>query len=431
MPSLAREPYRLFFPCGLAASIAGVLLWPLYYHHLALQEAALNAGGIAPAAMAYPALAHARVMIEGFFCALVLGFLGTALPRVLGAKPMRWPELVVIFVPWLAAFLCHVRGIFDPLRSPVWLRCGDACFASAVLLLFVVLAPRFFRRTDVPPPGFPLALLGVGGGAIAAAVLAVAAPSLSFSWTTFLQLVLYQGFPLLPVLGIAPFLLPRFFGRPSAHLLPESFAPPAGWARLAWISLATGAAVIATFALEAFGHPVIGQALRAVIALDAFFKTTPAFRKSLTKASLATAIRVAMLSIAAGFIANALYPSTRTGNLHLTFVSGLALLALAVATRVILGHGGRHDLLGGKLVFIRWGIGLAILAATTRMSADYLPAIMVSHHKYAAWTWVAFALVWFVPLARYLLREDPDEATAPLPQPLPPVRKCPQPALPR
>ena len=62
---LAAEPFRLFFPAGLLWSLIGVLLWPLFY-----------AGELS----FHPGIAHARLMIQGFGGALVLGFLGIVWP---------------------------------------------------------------------------------------------------------------------------------------------------------------------------------------------------------------------------------------------------------------------------------------------------------------------------------------------------------------
>jgi uncharacterized protein involved in response to NO len=82
---------------------------------------------------------------------------------------------------------------------------------------------------------------------------------------------------------------------------------------------------------------------------------------------------------------------------------------MAVGTRVILGHAGRHDLLTGKIVWLRWVVGLLILAATTRMSCDFLPNLRVSHLIYAGWTWAIAAVIWLIALAKYLLRNEDSE----------------------
>lgn len=79
---LAAEPYRVFFFSGAAWSIIGVTLWPLYY---------------AQALSFYPGLAHARIMIEAFGGAFVVGFLGTSGPRMAAAPKLTPCELLWLF----------------------------------------------------------------------------------------------------------------------------------------------------------------------------------------------------------------------------------------------------------------------------------------------------------------------------------------------
>ena len=67
------EPFRIFFPLGLLLGAIGVALWPLYVWH---------------AIDFYPAQAHVRLMIEGLMGSFIIGFLGTAGPRLLDARPL-------------------------------------------------------------------------------------------------------------------------------------------------------------------------------------------------------------------------------------------------------------------------------------------------------------------------------------------------------
>src|SRR5215210_485063 len=71
---LGGEPFRIFFPAGVLAGIIGVSLWPLYFTHIT---------------EFYPGLGHARIMACGLFGAFIFGFLGTAMPRMLSAKPLH------------------------------------------------------------------------------------------------------------------------------------------------------------------------------------------------------------------------------------------------------------------------------------------------------------------------------------------------------
>ena len=73
---LCGEPFRLFFPLGFLASAMGVMLWPAVFR-----------GWIDY----YPLEAHARWMALGFGGSMIVGFLGTAAPRMLSApKFFRW-----------------------------------------------------------------------------------------------------------------------------------------------------------------------------------------------------------------------------------------------------------------------------------------------------------------------------------------------------
>ena len=84
---LGSEPYRIFFLSGILFSIAGVLMWPLFH------KGQLGF---------YPGVSHARVMIQAFAGAFVVGFLGTAGPRMLSAPRLKPWELVTLFFLHLA-----------------------------------------------------------------------------------------------------------------------------------------------------------------------------------------------------------------------------------------------------------------------------------------------------------------------------------------
>src|SRR6266571_3757319 len=91
---LGRETFRIFFPTGVLAGVAGVALWPLHFTNV-LEF--------------YPGLGHARIMACGLFGAFILGFLGTAMPRMLSAKPLHALQvlpLVAVHAAMVVAFAC-------------------------------------------------------------------------------------------------------------------------------------------------------------------------------------------------------------------------------------------------------------------------------------------------------------------------------------
>jgi uncharacterized protein involved in response to NO len=380
----ASEPYRLFFPLGILAAIAGVMMWPLLY-----------AGKLG----FYPAEAHSRVMIEGFMGAFVIGFLGTAFPRLAGNNPWSTGELARILLLWIGCVACAMTGR---------VAAADLLFATMLLLLLAGMIGRWMRgNRDTPPPGFVMALAGIAGGAVAAASLAWdQGRGMSIAGYQFAKLWLNQGFLLLPLLGIAPYLLPRFFGRESTHSFDDSPRPPKGWWQRAVASLACAIMIGTGFAMEACGEPLSGHLLRAVVVLAWFLLETPVFRRGKLRSTPGTVARLAVVGLVAGTAGAGLWPYSRVGSLHLFFAAGLGLAVLAVATRVVLGHAGRHDLLAGRILWLRVAAGLLVLAAATRMTSDFIPTVRVSHHIYAAWLWVLGGIVWLLAIGRYLGRSE-------------------------
>src|SRR5688572_11163431 len=89
------EPFRIFFPLGLASAVIGLALWPLFIY------------GALPI---YPSVMHTRLMIEGFMAAFIIGFLGTAGPRLLTAPHFTSPELAVLVALHVSTLAAHVAA---------------------------------------------------------------------------------------------------------------------------------------------------------------------------------------------------------------------------------------------------------------------------------------------------------------------------------
>jgi uncharacterized protein involved in response to NO len=225
-----REPFRIFFPAAVLAGVLGVALWPLHF------------GGIVPF---YPGPAHVRLMAYGFFGAFIFGFLGTALPRMLSAKPLGVGNVAALFGTYLLMVGSYSAG------KIVW---GDVVLLVWLALFLGMIAPRAWQRRDTPPPGFVLVALAwicVAAGAVIAVIQSRS--ELDLFWINLQRLLSSQGFVLLPILGIGPFLLPRFFGMESPHDFPEMTRPSAAWRRKAALALVVGVVIIGSFVWEAKG----------------------------------------------------------------------------------------------------------------------------------------------------------------------------------
>ncbi len=374
----ADEPFRVFFPLGVLASIFGVLLWP-----------ALSLEWIAY----YPLEAHARWMVLGFGGCFITGFLGTAGPRLLGSPPWRHWELFVHFFMALGmmTFLVLFRISAADLMAGLWL-----------LGVLASLLYRFFReRKDIPPPGMPMAALGLLSAGLAGIALSlIPVSNLSLQLFTFLRLLYFQGLIWLPVLAVAPFLLPRFFGKRSSHDFEDSVTLPAGWTRQFAGSLAVGILLIATFACEAWLAPRLGMVLRGTLVMLYLAVSVPGLAGVTRTNGLGLALRCVLLCSAGGWLLAAFFPLLRTGMIHLMFIGGAGLLIITVATRVILGHAGRHDQLTSPLKWFHAVWALIAFAAATRLTVDFIPKVRVSHLNYAAILWVAVLLFWLWKLRR-------------------------------
>ena len=383
---LCAEPFRLFFPLAVVVGLIGVALWPLHF-----------AGFVE----FYPGQSHARVMAYGFFTGFFMGFLGTALPRMLGSASFRPFEIGLLLALYLATVFCTLENKFE------W---GDTLFLLLLGAFCLVLFQRIWSRRDVPPPSFILVglamLCGLSGATLS---LWVSRTEDAFFAATLQHLLAYQGYILLPILGVGAFLLPRFFDLPNRQEFAESRTPPPGWTRQFAIALAAGALIIGSFWLEATGWARGGPALRLVISAVYLAREVPIYRGSQGPNSAALMLRLGFLCVLLGFLAMVIYPGYRIAVLHLTLVGGFAVITLVVATRVIFGHSGNGRLLKLRSRWLTIAVSLMMLGMITRVTGDFLPEGLTSHYSYGAALWIVAVLLWSVYVLPKVLRPDPED----------------------
>jgi|SRR5450755_734753 uncharacterized protein involved in response to NO len=374
------EPFRIFFPVGLLLGMAGVLLWPLFY---------------LGASIAYPSVAHARIMIEGFMASFIFGFLGTAGPRLTSTRPFALPETAAIFTLDLLAAGLHLGGAH---------RAGDICFLGCLLFFVRTIGIRFYERKDCPPPNFALVALGLLSG-IGGTVLVAYAETAQYSrGYQFGSALLNQCFVLLPILGVAPFFLERLLDLPRPDL-PESRAFPPGWFAQAAVAATIGIVIAGSFLLEIFGFGEIGAWTRSA-AIVIYLAAKMPFRG---RNFLANCLRVGIITTAIGFTVVAFFPGYRVGALHIVFITGFTLIAFAVAIRVVFGHGGRTDLLQKPLLFFIATVVLLFLAMISRFTADLTPGVRILHLLSAAICWLVAAFIWMVKVIPKVATADPED----------------------
>lgn len=362
----------MFFPEGVFAGILGVCLWPLYFGKLT---------------EFYPGQAHARIMAYGLFGGFIFGFLGTAMPRLLSAPPLGTRNVLVLLA-------LHLAMVISFAAQKIFV--GDILFIILLLWFVTLMALRARHRKDTPPPGFVLvglAFLCV----LAGAIIAVFQPWMEEAgayWIPLQGRLSYQGFVLLPILGIGPFILPRFFGLPNPHDFPETLMPSARWKCKAALALGSGLLIIASFFVESEGWPRTAHGIRfgttlLYLLIEFPFRLAPKLNNA-----LGASLRIAFAALVSGFILIALFPAFRVGLLHLTLIGGFAVITFTVATRVIFGHSGNVEKLRAKNRWLLFALGLMLFGMATRISGDFWPKIMSSHYSYGALLWTVGVLVW-------------------------------------
>lgn len=381
------EPFRIFFPIGMLIGIAGVALWPLFY-----------SGWLT----FYPVNAHTRLMIEGFTGFFIFGFLMTAGPRLLGVKAFTSISVYSILALGCVSSLAHLLN-----HSVI----GDLFFAAAILWTLLNARSAFSNRQDTPPPGFPLAALGMLCGLFGS--LALAASSSIYPNAIIFQLgkiLLYQGFTMLPVVGVGAFFFPRILGGANKHDFPEMMVPNDEWRRRFKRSLYVSIAFIASIVLELMSHTQLAYGLR-VVALTAYMLSEVPFHKFKPKSSMhGSQLIFTLATIVIGLAGAALFPLYRVAWLHAYLLTGLTSVIFLVSIRVVFGHSGRPDLIRKSVNISKWITGALILAAAARIFADYSMDNRITHYIYASIIWLICGLAWMIfvaPKARQINEEDP------------------------
>ena len=386
LEDLGKEPFRIFFPAGVLAGLIGVGLWPLYFSGMSAW---------------YPGQNHARIMAYGLFGGFIFGFLGTAMPRMLSAKPLNaWQAITLLAI--------HAMMVLSFATSKLVL--GDALFLVLLGAFGSCIAVRARKRRDTPPPGFVLVGLAFAC-VVVGTVLAILQNyrELSFFSVSLQRLLSYQGFVLLPILGIGPFILPRFFGMNSEHDFAEALVPSADWTRKAVLALVAGVLIVTSFFIEAAGWHRLAHWIRFLTTLTYLLLEMPFHRAPSAGSALGASIRIAFAVLLAGFLSIAVFPGYRVSLLHLTLIGGFAVIAFVVATRVVFGHSGNLERLKERNRWLLIAVGLMLFGMATRISGDVWPKLMISHYVYGALVWMAGVLLWaFFVLPKVFITEPED-----------------------
>ncbi len=389
---IADEPYRVFFPVALVVGMIGALLWPLYY-----------AGGLAGCPdwlklPFYPKIIHSYLMIEGFVGGFAVGFVGTALPKLMSAKPLNPWQVMTLLVIHLACCTCHLFGV---------VRMGNALFALMVGGLLVSLFFRLLKGKQVPPPSMLLATMGLLSGTLSALWLAWSGENGGEFGYLFAHRLLYQSFILLPLLGIGGYIFPMILGTTNRQSSLSGPNVTRAWNSKAFECVVLGGLLILTYWIEVqseggrHGYDALVKNMswvRFVLCFVWLLKESEWLRRTPTKGVMAFGLRAGIVCVLGGMITVGIWQEHRVALEHSLYIGGFGLITMIVAARVLFAHSGQVEKLQLWSKPLTFTVGLLLLTMLTRVSADFIPKVTISHHVYAAVLWVIISIIWGVAL---------------------------------
>lgn len=368
---LRREPYRLFMPLGIALGWAGVAHWLLY------------AMGILPH---YQPIFHALTQIQGFLMSFAVGFLMTAIPKRTGT----WPAAT-----WQIGL---AAGCLVGTPVAAWYErwaLSQGCWLLLAFLLvgFVLRRAVSSRAGRRPPVSFvwvPLAFtMGISGAILAGVGGALGGDR--WAWHEIGRGLVLQGMFLGLVVGIGSFALP---------LMTRGEAQPdaTGSRRDRWLlacHVVAAVALAATFWLERHA-PGPAHVCRGLLVLGALWRGGGLTHRPTKPGWNRRVIWVAAWLVPSGYFLAALFPAQPRAGLHVTFIGGFALLAMAVGAHVIVGHAGRDALKDGRPWPLVASGTLLLAAMIPRALLDFDPPRFFLWLGTAAAMFLAATLLWLV-----------------------------------
>jgi uncharacterized protein involved in response to NO len=372
---MASEPFRLFFPLGTLCAVVGALYWPGLFLEIIFKGHASRL--------------HIFLMIYGFMWGFIVGFLGTAVPRLTKSKTLSVLELAAL----LCFYLLTLGAIFWQHYS-----LAPAFFLLNLFGLLIMLARRILAQRPKLPPTFiyvPFGLLSAASASALSIASSLGWLALSESVLLWTRSLLFQGLILFLLLGIGGFLIRSILG--WAAPLPETAQaelPKFQGGRIGAVHAGVALLLFVSFWVEPF-YPQLSLVVRALLATLVVALQMKAYRRPISGKLTAGTLQIAMGLLLLGLWGQVFAPQAyRVAVLHVTFMGGFAISVFAVATRVILSHCGYSELLKGRYRPFTWAMILLIVGLATRFSANLMPDTFFSHLAYAGIIWIAGVLLW-------------------------------------
>ena len=367
---LAPDPYRVLFPVGIAAAIAGLVPWILVAARVPIP---------------YPGPGHAALMVQGFELAFVCGFLLTAMPAFTHGPRCSPAELGTVTALVGAHVVLAALGV----PAAAW------AFLAALGALGFVVARRVRPGGAAPPEEFLLVGTGMALG-LAGAVVQVLAALGRLPEAAVRAGVRCVSLGMLPalVLGLGGLLVPTF-ARMSDPLTIAGIAKAGERPRRRAFVLTVAGLLVLAVNLDFAGLIPAAAWCRALAALASTQLAWKLWRLPGRRDRLSWAIWTAGWCVALGFTAAAVWPLHRVEAWHVAFAGGYALLTLGIGTRVVVSHGG-HAMTEERVVLSWWAVAALAVATLLRALGPVFDPERTTLHQAVAAGLAALALVgWF------------------------------------
>jgi hypothetical protein len=179
-------------------------------------------------------------------------------------------------------------------------------------------------------------------------------------------------------------------------------------ARAALAYVTAGALVVATLVGEAFGSERLAPLLRGIVVGTTLVRGAGLALPLTLPGTNRRVARLAAWLVPAGPIAAGLLPDFRVAAMHVTFIGGFGLLAIAVATHVTASHcEGLPGLRDGHAPIVRVLAVGVLIALAGRITAD-ATATYFEHLAAAAAVWIAVTAAWTARLMPAWAGRPPD-----------------------
>ena len=320
IPPVLRLGFRPFFLSGTVFSLFAIILWLLMYK-----------GTVTLSPLGGGYWWHIHEMIFGFGCAIIAGFLLTAVQNWTGVRGAQGNTLLLLFLLWLAGRLVI---LFPNLLGELLTSIIDLSFLPVVAIVLAkpILAIKQYRNLFFVPL---LALFTVANVEMHLA--------LYYPQTFTITFASYAGVMLIT------FLMSVMAGRVTPMFTANGTQTPKA-IPIAWLDKITnGSLAVAMFSLLL--EPIIGFSalfFGVLLIIAGIFQTIRwlRWRPWVTlSVPLLWSIHVAMKFISFGLIIlglSYLRPEVPSNHVwHLLTIGGMAGLILAMVSRVSLGHTGR------------------------------------------------------------------------------------------